>query len=93
MIILENHSEDNIILSVPETHEKSIEYIAQCIARSFDYMDRMRFDTNYSDGQYKKTVSIQKLINLIGDFKFTSLEEGIQKTVQWFINKNNNLTL
>ena len=93
MIILENHNEDNIILSVPESEEKSIEYIANCIAQTFDYSDRIKFDTNYSDGQYKKTVSVQKLMNLIGEFKFTSLEDGIKKTVDWFINEKNKLTL
>ena len=43
------------------------------------------FDENYSDGQYKKTVSVDKLLTKIGDFKFTELKEGIEKTVYWFI--------
>lgn len=53
----------------------------------------MKFDTSYSDGQYKKTVSVQKLINLIGNFNFTALEQDIKKTVDWFINEKNKLTL
>lgn len=84
MIILENHDEDNIILSVPESDEKSIEYVAREIATNFDYADSIRFDTTLSDGQYKKTVSISKLLNLVGDFQFTSLENGIKQTIEWF---------
>ena len=90
MILLENHSEDNVILSVPESGEKSIAYIGYEIAKNFNYEDRVVFDTNYSDGQYKKTVSNQKLINLVQDFSFTNLEEGIKKTIDWFISQKNN---
>jgi GDP-L-fucose synthase len=93
MILLEKHNEDNIILSVPETQEKSIEYIARLIAQNYNYEHRIKFDKNYSDGQFKKTVSIQKLTNLIGDFNFTSLEKGIQLTVDWFIRQKNNAKL
>jgi nucleoside-diphosphate-sugar epimerase len=90
MIILENFNDDNIILSVPEEDEKSIEYIARVIARSYDYEHKIKFDKSYSDGQFKKTVSIQRLKKNIGAFKFTNLEEGIQKTVEWFVNKQKN---
>lgn len=87
MIVLENHNEDNIILSVPEDEEKNIETISRIIAKTFDYGSRVKFDTSYSDGQYKKTVSTKKLTSLVGDFPFTSLEEGIQKTVYWFVSQ------
>ena len=90
MIILENHNENNVILSVPETDEKSIASIGYEIAKNFDYEDRIIFDTNYSDGQYKKTVSIEKLLNLVRDFQFTSLENGIKKTIDWFVSQKNN---
>jgi GDP-L-fucose synthase len=82
---MENFHEDNIILSVPESHEISIGNVAKIIARCFDYEDRIVFDTLFSDGQYKKTVSADKIKRLIGDFEFTDIEEGIQKTVEWFV--------
>lgn len=85
MVILEKSDEPNIILSVPEEEEKSIEEIARIIAKNYDYEDRIYFDTNYSDGQYKKTVSAKKLMNIIGNFSFTSLDNGIKDTINWFI--------
>jgi len=75
-----------IILSVPETDEKSINYIANSIANSFDYTDNIIFDKNKPDGQFKKTANNYKLMNFIPEFKFTPIEEGITKTVQWFVN-------
>ena len=82
---MENFHEDNIILSVPESHEISIGNVAKIIARCFDYEDHIVFDPSFSDGQYKKTVSADKIKRLVGDFKFTDIEEGIQKTVEWFV--------
>jgi dTDP-glucose 4,6-dehydratase len=47
---------------------------------------KFKFDENYSDGQYKKTVGITKLKKIIGeDFIFTSINDGIKITVDWFI--------
>jgi len=48
---------DNIILSVPEKDEVSIENVARIIAKCFNYEHRIKFDNKYSDGQFKKTAS------------------------------------
>jgi GDP-L-fucose synthase len=87
MFILKNFEEDNIILSVSEKEEVSIGDVARIIAKSFNYENRLVFDTNFADGQFKKTVSNAKLQKLLGDkhFEFTDIEEGIQKTVEWFV--------
>ena len=87
---LENyHDKESIILSVPESDEKSINYVATCIAKEFNYENNMEFDTDKPDGQYKKTADNSKLMNLIKSFKFTPIEEGITKTVDWFVNNYN----
>jgi len=87
---LENyHDKESIILSVPENDEKSINYVATCIAKEFNYENNMEFDTDKPDGQYKKTADNSKLMNLIKSFNFTPIEEGIAKTVYWFINNYN----
>ena len=43
-----------------------------------------QFDTNKADGQYKKTASNAKLRKLLPDYRFTSIEEGLAKSCQWF---------
>ena len=86
MIIFEKKIKENIIISVPEENEISIGEVGQLIAEKFDYKERVDFDTNYSDGQYKKTVGIQKLKEIVGDnFHFTSIKDGIEITVDWFL--------
>jgi GDP-L-fucose synthase len=92
MMVLEKYNGDNIILSVDETMEVSIECVARTIARCFDYEHRIVFDSSYSDGQYKKTVTNHRLRELLGDnfnFEFTSIQEGCKKLVDWFIKKMN----
>ena len=89
LFILFNSNEDNTIISVSENDEISIGDVAKIIAKYFDYDNRLIFDTNYSDGQYKKTVTNKKLkqmySNLNTDLIFTRIEEGIKKTIEWFI--------
>ena len=86
MWVLEKYEEDgSIILSVGEKDEVSIKDVAMEIGRAFDYEDRIVFDTTFSDGQYKKTADNHKLMNLIGDFEFIGIEEGIKRSVKWFV--------
>ena len=86
MWTLENYNEkESLILSVGEKNEVAIKDVALEIAKSFDYEHMMEFDTRYSDGQYKKTADNSKLMNLIGDFEFTRIDQGIRKNTEWFI--------
>ena len=86
MKVLEDYQENgSIILSVSEEDEVSIKDIALEIAKAFEYEERIVFDTSYSDGQYKKTADNRKLKNLIGDYKFIEINEGIKKSVEWFL--------
>ena len=91
MIILENYSYDNLILSPSENDEISIKDLALLISKEFNYDQRIVFDSSYSDGQYKKTVCVNKLLNVIGDFQFTKIEDGIKKSVRWFIQNKDNI--
>ena len=83
--VLENYSGEPIILSPNERDEVPIKNVAELIAKEFNY-DNIKFDTSKSDGQFKKTADNTKLIDLYGEFKFTTIEEGIKKSVNWFIN-------
>jgi len=87
MWVLDKYDDrENIILSVSEKDEVSIEYVARLIAKNFEYEHMIDFDVSYSDGQYKKTADNTKLINKYGDYKFTTIEEGIKNSVLWFCN-------
>lgn len=85
MVLTTDKKIDNITLSVSEEDEVSIETVARLIARCFYYEDRIVFDSSYSDGQYKKTVANEKILELCPTFKFTEIGDGIKDTVDWFM--------
>jgi GDP-L-fucose synthase len=87
MWTLENYNDtESLILSVNEKDEVSIKDIAYEIAKNFDYEDNLVFDSNFADGQFKKTADNSKLMNLIGNYEFTGIKDGIKKSVEWFVN-------
>jgi len=85
MWVLEKYNQkESVILSVSEKEEVSIKYVAEQIAKCFNYQHMIEFDSSFSDGQYKKTADNSKLKNLHGEYNFISIEEGIKKSVNWF---------
>lgn len=84
---------DSIILSVSENQEVSINEVATIIANKYNYVEQMKFDESFSDGQYKKTADNKKLLAFLKNedihFQFTNIKEGIEKTIDWFISNYN----
>jgi len=90
MKILEIYDDkSSIILSVNEKDEVSIRDIALLIANKFDYKNII-FDKSKPDEQYKKTADNTKLLKLIGDYDFTTINDGLSKTIDWFISNYDN---
>ena len=85
MWTLVNYDGELLILSVPEHHEISISDVAKIIAKHMGYKDLIIYDEGYSDGQYKKTADNQRLLDHCGNYRFTNIEEGMKKTVEWFV--------
>ena len=82
LLIFNDFPVDNYIISPKE--EISIKKIAEIICNHLKLPhDSIYYDTTYSDGQYKKTCDSSKIIKLT-NFKYTSFEDGIEKTIEWF---------
>lgn len=85
MWVLEEYNENEpIILSPNEEDEISIGCVAKYIAKAFDYENSLEFDTEKSNGQYKKTASNEKFRKYNPTFYFTKIEKGISDTISWF---------
>ena len=84
---------ESIILSGDKQDEISIGEVATIIAKQLNYSHQIYFDTSYSDGQYKKTADNSKLKNLYPNFKFTNIKNGLENTIQWFIENYPNLRI
>ena len=84
--VLRKYNDPNpITLSVDEADEVSIKDVALAVAKAHDFQGEIIFDTAKADGQFKKTASNKKLRSLLPDYKFTTMQDGIQKSVDWFV--------
>ena len=84
--MLRNYEEvDPLILSVGEKDEVSIREVAHMIADAMNFTEDIVFDTNKSDGQFKKTASNAKLMRYLPNFKFTDMKTAIKESVDWFV--------
>jgi len=81
-ILSEYEGEEPIIVSTSE--EVSISHVAETIARHMSYKGKIKWLSDKPDGQHRKPSDNTRLRSLFPDLKFTSLEEGIQETVEWF---------
>ena len=77
---------ENLIIS---THEEySIREVSLLIAKEFNYENMIIFNSEFSDGQYKKTADNKKLLSYLSDkktdFKFTTITDGIARAVEFF---------
>jgi GDP-L-fucose synthase len=92
IIMLSLESNKNIQnLIVSPTEETSIKDISTLIYQHINNKNELEFDKNSSDGQYKKTVDNTLLKSLFPDFKFTNINIGISKSIEWFLNNYNNI--
>ena len=81
---LENYNEEEpIIFSTSD--EISIGNVAEMIVYYIGFKGKLIFDDEKPDGQFRKPSDNSKLLSYLPDFKFTPMEEGIKKSVNWFV--------
>jgi GDP-L-fucose synthase len=74
--------------NVATTENVTISEIANIALRACDATDiQIVYDSTKPDGQYRKDVSINKLLSIYPDFTPLSLFDGIKQTYQWLINQ------
>lgn len=84
-VMREYHEPEPITLSVDEADEVSIKDVALAVVDAMEFKGEVKFDTSKADGQFKKTAANHKLRARKPDYKFTSMPDGIQKSVDWFL--------
>ena len=86
--MIDNDVVDNFNVAPDYVH--SIEEITKIGMESCDKGDlNIVYDNTKPDGQYRKDVDSSKLISVMKDFKFTSLEEGIRRVYDNFSQRYN----
>jgi GDP-L-fucose synthase len=73
---------DPIIVSNPQ--EYSIKQVVDLIVDYMEFKGRVKWLTDKPNGQHRKPSSNKKLLSVIGDYNFTTLEIGLKNTIEWF---------
>ena len=84
-VMRDYHDPTPITLSVDESAEVSIKDVALAVAKAMKFEGEVKFDSSKADGQFKKTASNLKLRKFRPDYQFVSMQDGIQKSVDWFV--------
>lgn len=83
---IENWKSDKPFMAINE-QEYSIREIVEIISRRFNIPpEKIKYNTNKPSGQFRKPAKT----DILKSFEFTPLEEGINKTIDWFIDNYDN---
>ena len=77
------HEQEPLILSTSQ--ETSIEEIVDIIVDKFNFKGKVVWQRDMPDGQQRKPSDNSKLLSYLPDFKFTPLDKGIEKTIDWIV--------
>ena len=84
-IKLMNEYEDcTSTINIGTGEDITIKDLVELVSKSVEYRGNIRWDTSKPDGTPRKVLNIQKIIDL-GWRPKVSLEEGIKKTIEWFV--------
>ena len=89
---IENYSEDTPIIFTSGI-EVTIRELTEVVAKKMKFKGKLIFDSSKPDGQYRKPSDTTKLKNYLPDFKWTPLEEGVERTVDWFLGNYPNVRM
>ena len=76
---------ENDIVNIGAGEEFTIRHFAQLICKQIGYdFNRIHFDTTKYVGAKSKCLNTDKLKNLLPNLQLTSLEIGLNQTIDWF---------
>jgi GDP-L-fucose synthase len=83
--------EESAPLIISPSVEISISDLANSIAREMKFTGGIFWDMEKPDGQLRKPSSSAELLKFNPDISFTSIEDGLNRTVNWFVSNYPNV--
>ena len=83
-VFLMNHYDGEKIVNVGVGEDITIEALAELVAHVVGFKGKLLYDTSKPDGTPQKLLDVSR-INALGWKAKTSLQEGIEKTYQWYL--------
>ena len=83
LLIQKYEGTDPVIISNPT--EYSIKQVVDLIVEYMGFKGKVKWLTDKPNGQHRKPSSNAKLLSIIGEYNFTTLEKGLKESIEWFI--------
>lgn len=81
-----NETESNIHINIGSGKEHSIKEFASSICQAVDFpFAEIVFDTSKYVGARSKVLNVEKMHKALPNFTWTSLQDGLKETIDWFI--------
>lgn len=81
---LEKYDDTNLPLNLSTGQEISIKELAEKIATLVQFQGEIQWNTSKPDGQLRKRLDNTKMLKVLGNFPFTSIDDGLKKTIDWY---------
>jgi GDP-L-fucose synthase len=88
-LLLDKQTTNNPVI-VSTSQEISIKHLVYTICDLMKFQNKIVFN-NKMDGQLRKPTNTSYLKSIIGDYKFTTLTEGLGETIEWFQSNYNHI--
>lgn len=88
-LVLRDYDDSEYPINIGSGKEYEIRELAEKVKAAVGYEGEIRWDTTKPDGQMSKLLDNSWMKRLWGDLEFTELDEGIQKTVEWYNAEHN----
>ncbi|MGE0009718.1 MAG: GDP-L-fucose synthase family protein [Candidatus Babeliales bacterium] len=84
LIFLMHNYDENLHINIGTGKDMSIKNLALLIKKLTGYQGELIFDTSKPDGTPRKVLNVEKINNL-GWHAATRLEDGLKKTIDWYV--------
>lgn len=88
-LVLQDYDDSEYPTNIGSGKEYEIRELAEKVKTAVGYEGEIKWDTSKPDGQMSKLLDNSRMKELWGDLEFTGLEEGIERTVEWYEDKYN----
>jgi GDP-L-fucose synthase len=89
-MLYDSYEGSNPVILSPGS-EISIRDVVDILAGLFDFKGNIKYDTSKPEGQFRKPSDNSIIKEMFPDFKFTSIEDGLRESVDWFIKNYPNI--
>ncbi len=80
---LEKYEDSSEPINISSGQEYRIKKLAETVCNIINYEGKIIWDKSKPNGQMRKFLNIDKMLNILGNQEFIPLEQGIKETVDW----------